>query len=128
VLTASNSDSIGIFYYSGQVLVEEDEYYLAAFDSEHEYADFTAVPLRYLDRNLGARGIVVLDLCIDEASKRFQIRDQLPNALVSFDSCDPTATNMAIRIAAEIDNGSSLRSAINQLYDEEEGVQQKQRF
>ncbi|MDJ0938756.1 MAG: hypothetical protein QNJ00_03205 [Woeseiaceae bacterium] len=125
--TSSNSDSVGVFYYYGELLEEEDELFLRAYDSELGYADITSIPLRFLEKRMQDRSVVILDICEHDVERQQHLRDVLPYALVSFDSCGPDNASLADDIYALTEGGMSLRSAINTVYDAR-SQEQRQRF
>lgn len=125
--TAQNEDSVGVFYFSGKTLYDRGRTYLAAYDSEEKYARFTSVPVSLVDLRMRNRVVIMLDLCVDDPYAQNELRQALPFALISFDSCGVHDQKIAARIDELTDRGLSIRAAINTMFEERE-QEQLQKF
>jgi hypothetical protein len=115
---AVSDGSIGLFYYTGHVLADGESVYLTAYDTKRYALDITAIPTHYLSRLLGERCYLVLDLCVKNSVLATLVRDALPEALISLNSCGFDAPHLADHLLRKVTGGLPLRDAIEQLQSE----------
>lgn len=112
-----NESGLGLFYFAGKVEARKDGAYLVAYDSTQKNVEVTAVRVANLPDILPPNSAVFLDLCERNPVVQQTLIKQLPNATISFNSCDQSTKSLATQIdeARTTQPDASLRSALEQV-------------
>ncbi len=110
--TAYNEQSLGAFYFAGTVRTTKGGIFLLAYDTEPQYVEVTGIDVAMLGKALPQDGVVMLDLCLPDTDLQRRLREALPKALISFDSCEPGKNRIAERVTERTAAGKTLRESI----------------
>lgn len=110
--TSYNEQSLGVFYFAGTVRATKGGIFLVAYDSEPQYVEVTGIDVAMLGKALPQDGVVMLDLCQPDTGLQGRLREALPKALISFDSCEGGVNRIGDRLMERTAAGKTLREAI----------------